>query len=132
MNSIVKIILSFIPLILVGSWLIYRDMQSQNSLLKKLGGGPEKLRVGEKTYIARKKSRIMAIEKSTGKEAVVSTCGFEDGQTQLDDDLKHLPEGVKVRYRLKNGVFSPEDSDWLAGDSFTFLGVRQVEEYEEV
>jgi len=130
MNSIVKIILSLIPFILVGGWLVYRETKSKQSLFKKTGGSPKKIRVGDKIYLVKKKSRLLAVEKKTGKEVIVTTCGFEDEQEQLEDDFQNLPEGVKVHYRLENGIFSPEESDWFAGEGFRFLGVTQVEEYE--
>ena len=130
-NSIVTIILSLIPFILVGGWLVYRDTKSGNSLLKKLAGPPKRIKVGDKTYIIKKNSRILAVEKKTGKEVIVTTCGFESEQKQLEGEIKTLPEGVKVCYRLENGVFSPEESDWLAGDDFNFIEVAQVEEYKE-
>jgi hypothetical protein len=76
-------------------------------------------------------TRILALENKTGKEVIVTTCGFEDEQKLLEGEFKSLPEGVKVCYRLENGIFSPEESDWLAGDSFKFLRVTQVEEYEQ-
>ena len=130
-NSIVTIMLSLIPFILVGGWLVYRDTKSKNSLLKKMGGSPKRIRVGDKNYIIKKKSRILAVEKITGKEVIVTTCGFESEQKQLECELKNLPEGVKVCYRLENGIFTPEESDWLAGDDFKFVRVAQVEEYEQ-
>ncbi|SHJ45018.1 hypothetical protein SAMN02745165_02415 [Malonomonas rubra DSM 5091] len=131
MNSIVTIILSLIPFVVVGGWLVYKATKSKHSFLAKPGGSPQKIRVGDKNYIVRKKSRILAVEKKTGKEVIVTTCGFENEQTQLDEELKTLPEGVKIRYKLDNGIFSPEESDWLAGEDFSFSGVTQVEEYEQ-
>ena len=96
-----------------------------------MGGSPKRIRVGDKNYIVKKKSRILAVEKKTGKEVIVTTCGFENEQKQPEGELKNLPEGIKVHYSLENGIFTPEESDWLAGDDFKFLRVTQVEEYEE-
>ena len=115
----------------MGGWLVYRDTQSGNSLLKKLVGPPKKIKVGDKTYIIKEKSRILAVEKKTGKEVIVTTCGFENEQNQLEGEIVNLPEGVKVCYRLENGIFTPEESDWLAGDDFEFLRIAQVEDYEQ-
>ncbi len=131
MNSIVTIILSLIPFVLVGGWLVYRETKSKHSFLRKSGGSPKKIRVGDKTYTIKKKSRILAVEKKTGKEVIVTTCGFESEQKQLEGELQSLPEGVKIRYRLENGIFTPEESDWLAGEDFKFVRVTQVEEYEQ-
>lgn len=123
MNSIVSIILSLVPFILVGGWLVYREVKSKST--------PKRIRVGDKDYVVKKKSRILALEKTTGKTVIVTTCGVEGEQQKLEGELKSLPGGVKVRYRLKNGIFPPEESDWLAGENFKFLGVSQVEEYEQ-
>lgn len=131
MNSIVTIILSLIPFALVGGWLAYRDIKSTDSLLKKIGGSSKKIRVGDKSYVVKTKSRILAVEKKTGKEVIVTTCGFEDDQPKMDAQLQSLPEGIKVCHRLENGIFSPEESDWLEGENFKFLRVAQVEEYEQ-
>ena len=131
MNSIFAIILSLIPFILVGGWLVYRDTKSGNSLLKKLVGHPKRIKVGDKIYIIKKKSRILAVEKKTGKEVIVTTCWFENEQKQLEGEIVNLPEGVKVCYRLENGIFTTDESDWLAGDDFKLLGIAQVEEYEQ-
>ncbi len=131
MNPIVTIVLSFIPFVLVGGWLVYRDVKSNNSLLKKPNRSAKRIRVGDKIYIVKRKSRILAVEKKTDKEVIVTTCGFDDEQERLAGELDSLPEGIKVCYRLENGIFSPEESDWLAGENFKFLGVTQVEEYEQ-
>lgn len=96
-----------------------------------MGGAPKRIKVGDKTYIVKKKSRMLAVEKKTGKEVIVTTCGFEGEQKQLEGEIKNLPEGIKVCYRLENGIFTPEESDWLAGDDFKFIRVTQVEEYEQ-
>ena len=119
----VVIILSLSPFVLVGAWLVLRETESKRSLFKKA------IRVGDNTYIARKVTRILVLEKKTGKEAIVTTCGFENEQMRIEGELKNLPEGVKVHYKLENGVFSPEESDWCAGEDFKVLGVSQVEEY---
>ena len=131
MNPIVKIILSLIPFVIVGVWLVYRETKARNSLINKFQGSTRKIRVGDKNYIVKKKSRILAVEKKTGKEVIVTTCGFEGDQEKLEGELQSLPEGVKVCYRLENGIFSPEESDWLAGEDFRVVGVTQVEEYEQ-
>ena len=130
-NPIATILLSLIPFAVVGGWFVYRNTKSQRSLLKKINNNNETIRVGDKYYIIKKVPRILVIEKKTGREAIVTTCGFENGQTQLEGELDNLPEGVKVCYRLENGIFSPEETDWLAGDDFKYLGVAQVEEYKE-
>ncbi len=131
MNAIFTVILSLVPFVIVGGWLIYRDAKSEDSLLfKKSPGSPKKIKVGDKIYIVKQKSRLLAVENKTGKEVIVTTCGFENEQEQLENNFQTLPEGVRVRYRLENGIFSPEESDWLAGEDFKFSGVQQVEEYE--
>lgn len=130
-TPIVSIILSLVPFVLVGGWFVYREINSKHSLLKKTESS-KKIRVGDKNYVARKVSRILIVEKKTGREAIVTTCGFENEQKQEKGELKCLPKLVKVRYRLKNGIFSPEESDWLAGEEFSLLEVCQVEEYEQV
>jgi len=126
MNSIVIIILSLVPFVLVGAWLIHRVTKSNRSLLKK------SIKVGDQKYIATKVSRILALEKKTGRDAIVTTCGFESEQMKIEGELTNLPEGVKVHYKLENGVFSPEESDWFAGEDFKVIGVTQVEEYIKV
>ncbi|PLY03347.1 MAG: hypothetical protein C0624_06945 [Desulfuromonas sp.] len=131
MNAIIKVLLSLIPFVLIGGWLFYKDTKSKNSLFKTINSPRKKIRVGDKIYVVKTKTRILAMEKKTGKEAIVTTCGLEDGQETLDSELTSLPEGIKVRYRLKNGVFTAEESDWLAGEDFRFLEITQVEEYEQ-
>ncbi len=130
-RTIVTVILSFIPFVLVGGWLIYRQSKSGSSLIRHRRGVQRRIKVGDTIYSVKQKSRIVAIEKKSGKEVIVTTCGFENEQQQLEGDIKDLPEGVKVRYKLDNGIFSPAESDWLAGDNFEFSGVTQVEEYEQ-
>ena len=71
------------------------------------------------------------MEKKTGKEVIVTTCGFDNENERLEGELQRLPEGIKVCYRLENGIFSPEETDWLAGENFRFLGITGVEEYVE-
>ncbi len=131
MNSVVTILLSLLPFILVGGWLVYRDVNSKNSLLKRPKRPAKRIRVGDKVYVIKKKSRILAVEKKTGKEVIVTTCGFDNENERLEGELQSLPEGIKVCYRLENGIFSPEETDWLAGENFRFLGITGVEEYVE-
>ena len=131
MNLIVTIMLCLIKFVMVGGWLVYRDTKSKNSLLRKIGGSPKQIKVGDKNYVVKTKSRILAVEKKTGKEVIVTTCGFGEDQKEMQCELDNLPEAIKVCYRLENGIFSPEESDWLEGENFTFLRVAQVEEYEQ-
>lgn len=130
MNPIVAVMLSFVPLILIGGWLVYREIKSKRAFPKQTGHAAKKIRVGDKNYIVKKKTRILAVEKNTGQDVIVTTCGFEDEDEQLEGEIQNLPEGIKVHYRLGNGIFSPEESDWVAGEDFKYIGVRQVEEYE--
>ncbi len=129
-NALLAVLLSFIPFALVAGWLFYRQAKSGTPLFKSGGSPPKRIKVGDNIYVVKKNSRIVAIEKKTGQQVIVSTCGFEDGRERLEGELQELPEGVKVRYKLDNGIFSPEESDWLAGDDFEFSGIAQVEEYE--
>ena len=132
LNAIIPVLISLIPFVLVGGWFFYRGTKSGNSLFKKNDGSPKTIRVGDKNYRVKKRSRILAVEKKTGKEVIVTTCGFEGEQTQLEEGFQTLPEGVKVRYKLENDIFTPEESDWRAGEEFKFLRVTEVEEYEQV
>ena len=80
----------------------------------------------------KKASRILVVEKRSGLEAIVTVCGIENDQQLKSGDMKNLPKLIKVRYKLTNGIFSPEESDWVAGEEFSFISVRQVDEYEQV
>ena len=80
----------------------------------------------------KKVPRILVVEKKSGLEAIVTTCGVENEQQRKSDDMKNLPKLIKVRYKLRNGIFSPVESDWVAGEEFNFIDVRQVDEYEQV
>ncbi len=131
MHSVVTVLLSLIPFVLVGGWLVYREAKSGSSLLIKPRRTAKRIKVGDNIYSVQKKSRILAVEKKTGKEVIVTTCGFEHEDERLEGELQSLPEGIKVCYRLENGIFSPEESDWLAGENFRFVGVTEVEEYQQ-
>ncbi len=131
MHSVVTVLLSLIPFVLVGGWLVYREAKSGNSLLIKPKRPAKRIRVGDKVYSVKRKSRILAVEKKTGREVIVSTCGFENENERLEGELQSLPEGIKVCYRLENGIFSPEESDWVAGEKFRVVGVTEVSEYEQ-
>ncbi len=130
-NSFFTILLSLIPFVAVGGFLFYKTTKPKRSIFKKTENISRPIRVGDKNYIVKKSTRILVNEKKTGREAIVTTCGYEDEQQQLEGELINLPEGIKVCYRLENGIFSPEESDWLAGDDFNFIEVAQVEEYKE-
>ena len=130
-NSIVSIILSLVPFVVVGAWFIYRGTKSKHSIIKKTASTKKIIRVGDKNYMTKKASRMLVVEKKTGREAIVTTCGFENEQKKMEGELKSLPKWVKVCYRLENGIFSPEESDWLAGEEFSLLQVAHVEEYEQ-
>jgi len=116
LNSIIGIILSLVPFILVGLWLAYKQTKSRQSLQKRAGCSNNKV------------PRILVVEKATGREAILTVCGFEDAPIQSKGELKNLPSLVKVRYRMENGRFSSEDSDWLAGEIFDIVRVIQIEE----
>ena len=131
LNLVIPIVISLLPFVLVGGWLFYRDSKSPNSFFKKKEHPARAIRVGDKDYVVATKSRILAAEKKTGEEVIVTTCGFEDEQQKLEGELQALPEGIKICRRLANGIFSPEESDWLAGEDFTFLRIAQVQEYEQ-
>ncbi|PLX78310.1 MAG: hypothetical protein C0616_14915 [Desulfuromonas sp.] len=130
-NSIVKIIVSLVPFALVGGWLFYRET-AKRSQAKRAENAKKIIRVGDKKFTVRKASRLLVVEKNTGREAIVTTCGSEDEPRQENSELTSLPKWVKVCYRLQNGIFSPEESDWLDSEKFSLLGVRQVEEYAQV
>ena len=128
-SSIVSIILSLSPFFVVGGWLLYRWTESKKSLSK---NDKKIIRVGDNNYIVTKVSRILVVEKKSGLEAIVSTCGLENEQERDSADMKNLPRLIKVRYKLRNGIFSPEESDGVAGEEFSLIGVRLVEEFEQV
>ncbi len=114
--SLIGIILSLVPFILVGLWLAYKQTKSQQPLQKRADKANKNV------------PRILVIEKATGREAIVTVCGFEDESMQARAELTRLPSLVKVRYRMENGRFSSEDSDWLAGENFDIVRVIQIEE----
>lgn len=130
-NSIVKIILSLLPFALVGGWFLYRET-TKRSQAKRAENAKKIIRVGDKNYIVKQKTRLVVVEKTTGREAIVTTCGTDDEPISGKDALKSLPRLVKVCYRLPNGIFPPEESDWIAGEEFNIVEVTQVEEYEQV
>jgi len=117
-NSIVGIILSLVPFVLVGGWLAYRHTKSRPSL-------PPRAARTKQTV-----PRFLVVEKATGKQAIVTVCGFAEDSAPAAADLKKLPDLVKVRYRMENGIFSAADSDWLSGENFAIVKVIQVEELE--
>ena len=132
LDLVIPVLISLIPFVLVGIWLFYRDAKSKDSLFWKKKSSNKKIKVGDNFYVVGEKSRIVAREKKSGQEVIVTTCGFEDEQQQLEGELTELPEGIKVCYCLPNGVFSPEESDWLAGENFQFLRISTVKEYVQV
>ena len=128
-NLIFSIILSLLPFLVVGCWLVYKLTESKRSLNK---NDKKIIRVGDNNYIVKEVPRILVVEKQSGLEAIVTTCGVENEQQRKSDDMINLPKLIKVRYKMRNGIFSPEESDWVAGENFDFIDVRQVDEYEQV
>ncbi|PLX95426.1 MAG: hypothetical protein C0621_03665 [Desulfuromonas sp.] len=127
-DSIILVLLSLITFALIGGWLLYREIKTKGTLFNKPLKA-KKIRVGDTIYVVKEKSRIVAVEKATGHEVIVTTCGVEEGEKMPQGEMTTLPEGVKVCYKLDNGIYTPEESDWRAGDDFDLIGVRPVKEY---
>jgi uncharacterized protein YneF (UPF0154 family) len=131
-DSIIKIILSLAPFVLVGVWLAVKTTKAQRANPKKPQGTKRMVEIDGQKYLAKKVQKILVTEKETGAEAIVTTCGFESDTEQASLVDGKLPKLVKVRYKQEDSVFSWQESDWLPGEQFNYVGLIEIEEYQKV